>query len=426
MQYNDISWVERCGRLKKGKVIIGSILIIELLAIIAIVFLMNHYQWRPFQHSKDAVIAAQMDKDGIIVNNDEGANGESNVDEFNSDQTDEPMKSDTDIIVGDNGTDITDEDDEAPRSEEAVIVDEYDTIVISAAGDVTLGRDKNYGYERSFDHEFKLQGNDFGFFFRNVKDIFEKDDLTIVNLETTLTNSIVEAEKKFRFRADPSYVEILKEGNIEVVSIANNHTRDFLEVGYKDTLKTLESASIGYFGYEHKYLTEIRGINVGVLGYVSWDNSSKQKEQINGAMKELRDNGADIVIIMFHWGIERDYYPSAYQRDLAHYVIDQGADLVLGAHPHVLQGIEEYKGKKIVYSLGNFSFGGNKNPSDKDTMIYIHKFNFKNGELISEDNEIIPCSISSVKDRNNYQPTPLEGSEKERVLKKIEKYSSFN
>jgi len=303
--------------------------------------------------------------------------------------------------------------------------DVYDTITISAAGDVTLGRDLSFGYEKTFDQELELQSNDYGYFFRNVKDIFAADDLTIVNLETTLTTATKMAEKKYRFKADPSYVEILKEGNIEVVSIANNHTLDYLDKGYEDTLSTLEAARVGYFGFEHSYITDIRGIKIGILGYTYWETSKKQKEKIKKAIASLREEGADIVIVMYHWGFERDYEQYSSQQDLAHFSIDNGADLILGSHPHVVQGIEEYNGKYIVYSLGNFSFGGNKNPDDKDTMIIVHKFNFKNNELLSQENEIIPCSISSIKERNNYQPTPLEGEEKERVRKKIEKYSDY-
>ena len=310
-------------------------------------------------------------------------------------------------------------------SEEELTKEETDTIIISAAGDVTLGRDHNYGYENSFDHELKVQGMDYSYFFRNVKDIFAQDDITIVNLETTLTTAKQPAEKKFRFKADPSYVEILKQGDIEVVNVANNHTRDYLEKGYTDTLATLKEAGVGYFGYEHTYIQEIRGIKVGLAGFVGWEATKDKKQEIQGRIEELKEQGADLVIVMFHWGIERDYDPNSVQKELARYSIDHGADLVLGGHPHVLQGIEEYKGKNIVYSLGNFSFGGNKNPSDKDTMVYVHKFHFTNGALVSEENEIIPCSISSVKNRNNYQPTPLEGKEKDRVLDKIEKFSKF-
>lgn len=313
-----------------------------------------------------------------------------------------------------------------PLENETQVVDEdvYETITISAAGDVTLGRDEDYGYERSFDHELTVQNNDYSYFFRNVKDIFEEDDLTIVNLETTLTTAIKKADKKFRFKADPSYVEILKEGSIEVVSIANNHTHDYLEQGYLDTMETLENAGVGYFGYEHSYMKDIRGIKVGVLGFNAWNESDELKETIKTSIENLKEEGADLIIIMYHWGIERDHYPNSTQRNIAHFSIDHGADLILGGHPHVLQGVEEYKGKQIIYSLANFSFGGNKNPKDKDTMVYVHKFNFKNGELVSEEGQVIPASISSVTERNNYQPTPLEGEEKERVLKRIEEYSA--
>ncbi len=308
---------------------------------------------------------------------------------------------------------------------EIIPIDTYDTITISAAGDVTLGRDESFGWERTFDHELKLQDGDFAYFFNNVKHIFEADDLTIVNLETTLTTTTKKADKKFRFKADPSYVEILKQGNIEAVSIANNHTLDFLDKGYHDTLMTLEEAGVGYYGYEHKYITEVRDIKIGVLGYYSMKATYKLKSEIEEAIDELKSEGTDLVIIMFHWGIERDYWPNSAQKELAYFSIDKGADLVLGSHPHVLQGIEEYKGKQIVYSLANFCFGGNKNPKDKDTMIYVQRFKFKNGELLSQEYDIIPCSISSVTNRNNYQPTPLEGVEAERVMNKINKYSDF-
>jgi poly-gamma-glutamate synthesis protein (capsule biosynthesis protein) len=300
-----------------------------------------------------------------------------------------------------------------------------DTITISAVGDLTLGRDINFSYEGSFDQEFELQNEDYDYFLRNVKDIFKADDLTVGNLETTLTTATKMAEKKFRFKGDPSYTEILKRGGVEVVSIANNHTYDYFEKGYKDTLANLNSAGIGYFGNDDTYITQIRGIKIGFLGYTYWEDSDALKKKVKDAIAKLRGGGADIVIIMYHWGIERDYIPYDVQIDMGHFTIDSGADLVLGSHPHVLQGIEEYKGKDIVYSLGNFCYGGNKNPEDKDTMIVVHKFNFENGKLVSEENKVVPCSISSVMERNNFQPTPLNGEKKDRVLKKIEKNSQF-
>ena len=114
------------------------------------------------------------------------------------------------------------------------------------------------------------------------------------------------------------------------------------------------------------------------------------------------------------------YVPTDIQKQFARLAIDNGADLVLGHHPHVLQPIERYNGKYIVYSLGNFFFGGNKNPVDNDSMIFIQTFCFENGSLLPEENVfIVPCSVSSEPYRNNYQPMPLTGENFERVKKKI-------
>ncbi|MEG0549474.1 MAG: CapA family protein, partial [Coprobacillus sp.] len=133
---------------------------------------------------------------------------------------------------------------------------------------------------------------------------------------------------------------------------------------------------------------------------------------------------SDIVLIYFHWGTERSYYPDQVQKDFAHFAIDNGADLVLGSHPHVIQGIEKYKEKYIAYSLSNFCFGGNKNPQDKDTFIYQQTFNFEGNKLLSIDNpNIIPCSISSQNNVNNYQPTPSRGADAERIKNKLENIS---
>ena len=109
---------------------------------------------------------------------------------------------------------------------------------------------------------------------------------------------------------------------------------------------------------------------------------------------------------------------------LGHLAIDEGADLVCGHHPHVLQGIETYKGKNIVYSLGNFCFGGNSSPSDMDTMIFQQIFTFENGEKVEDQNaRIIPCMVSSVKTRNDFRPTPATGEDAKRILQRMNEYS---
>ncbi|WP_245831848.1 CapA family protein [Oceanobacillus senegalensis] len=298
------------------------------------------------------------------------------------------------------------------------MIDYEKSLTISAAGDVTIGSDDSFGYHGTFHHEVEEQGLEH--FGKNVKSIFEEDDLTIVNLETTLTNSKEKADKLFRFSGKPSYTEVLNLSSIEAVNLANNHTFDFLQRGYEDTIENLNKHHISSFGYDRLFLEEVNGIKVGAIGYKGWSDTAEVREGIKRDIEKLRDNGAQIIIANFHWGDERHYHPNAVQQSLGRYAIDVGADLVLGHHPHVVQGIEEYKDKFIVYSLGNFMFGGNRNPDDKDTFIFQQTFHFTFNELNNkQDIKIIPTRISSLDNRNNYQPTPLEGEEATRVLDKI-------
>lgn len=296
------------------------------------------------------------------------------------------------------------------------------TITISSMGDCTLGTDENFNQSRSLNAFYNSQGADY--FFKNVRSILEKDDLSIVNFEGTLTTSTTRAEKKFAFKADPEYVNILTSGSVEAANIANNHSSDYGEVSRTDTLEILEDAGIAAFGYEQVQLLDVNGVKVGLTGIYELAEHLGKKQQVKENIAALKKAGAELIIVNFHWGIEREYVPNETQKKLAHLAIDEGADLVIGHHPHVLQGIEKYKGKYIAYSLGNFCFGGNSNPQDKGTIIFQQTFTIENGKLKEDDNiNIIPCSVSSKSNINDYCPTPLEGDEKQRVLDKIEEYS---
>ena len=308
---------------------------------------------------------------------------------------------------------------EEPVEEEQVEVVEPEVVkqslTLSFIGDVTLGNYAGQGYSGSFDAEYENRGKNANYFFKNVKSIFEKDDLTIANLEGPLTTADPHPDKTFAFKGKPEYVNILTSGNIDVVTLANNHSADRYEKGMKDTKKVLDENNIGHFGYDENYIAEVNGVKIGFLGYAFPQSFS---DNMKKAIQSL-DKNTDIIVVYYHWGIERDYAPMASQRKIAKSTIDAGADLVIGSHPHVLQGIETYKGKNIVYSLGNFCFGGNKNPSDKDTAIYQHTFDLEDKVIVNESSHIIPCRLSSQTSRNNYQPTIVDGSTADRVLKKI-------
>lgn len=299
-------------------------------------------------------------------------------------------------------------------------------LLLSFVGDCTIGSDENFGYVNTFHDVFNRNNGDYSYFFKGVYDVLSKDDLTIANLETTFTNAKKKAIKQFCFKGDPSYVKILEEGSVEIVNLANNHTYDYLEEGYNDTLKTLDNSSVEYFGRELMLIKEVKGLKLGFGGTTYSDNNDRY-QAIDKMVEYFNDNEVDLKILTCHWGIERALQFNKDQEELGKYAIDQGFDLVIGHHPHVLQGIQTYQDTYIVYSLGNFVFGGNRNPYDKDTMIYQHQFTFEDGKLISSKPKIIPTSVSSKTNINDYQPTILEGTEKERVLNKILKYSKdFN
>ncbi|MDF2594555.1 MAG: Capsule synthesis protein CapA [Clostridia bacterium] len=298
----------------------------------------------------------------------------------------------------------------------------YPTLTLTAAGDCTLGYYPGQSQWNRFDQVAQEKGYDY--FFENVREIFESDDLTLVNLEGPLTTATVFTEKEFVFKGEPDYVHILKNAGIEAVNLANNHTRDYGEIGYRETQKILKESGIGFFGEQDIFYHKVNGIEVGVIGFKGWTSDNWVKEQLRGLITQAKER-SDLIIVMFHWGEEGVYYPVKAQEELARFVIDEGVHLVLGSHPHVIQGIEVYKGVQIVYSMGNFCFGGNRNPSDKDAFIYQQTFELQEKGIVAVNHQVIPCSISSVTEKNDYRPTPLVGEAKRLFEERFEKYSQF-
>lgn len=323
--------------------------------------------------------------------------------------------------AGKQASDLTIEEQKAEKEKEEE--SKPVSITISAAGDCTLGTDEYFDPSTSLNAYYDSNGPEY--FFQNVKSIFDADDLTIVNMEGTLTEETARQDKTYAFKGPAEYAQILTSGGVEAANLANNHSHDYGDKSYTDTIETIEAAGIVSFGYDRTAVMDVNGIKVGLVGTYELADGMGCEDEMIANIKAVEEQGAQIVIVSFHWGLERENYPTENQVNLAHSAIDNGADLVLGHHPHVLEGIEVYNGKNIVYSLGNFCFGGNSNPSDKDTMIFQQTFTVENGELTADNvTNIIPCSVSSESGYNNYQPTPLEGDEAERVLGRIEEYSS--
>lgn len=321
-------------------------------------------------------------------------------------------------------TESANKEGQKPEKQETPEVQET-TITISAAGDCTLGTDEGFNYKRSFKGKYDAV-QDPAYFFQNVQPVFAQDDLTIVNMEGTLTEETTREPKQFAFKGDAEYAKILTAGAVETANLANNHSFDYGKKSYEDTITALEAEGIPSFGYERTAVMDIKGVKVGLAGVYELAEHIDCKQDLLDNIASLKEQGAQIIIVSFHWGQEKENVPNDVQVELAHTAIDNGADLVLGHHPHVLQGIEEYKGKNIVYSLGNFCFGGNSAPSDMDTMIFQQTFTVKDGKL-QEDNvtNILPCKISSAYEEgyNNYQPILAEGEQKEKIFERLSEYS---
>lgn len=317
---------------------------------------------------------------------------------------------------------------ESPAPVSASPEPEKTSFTMSFVGDCTLGSDPIFGYNETFIQYYDVYGE--SYFFEDVRDIFSSDDLTIANLEGTFTTSNEEEDRTWNFKADPEYAGILTAGSVEIVSVSNNHSHDFGAAGHTDTLAALEAEGVGYFGYANTFLTEIEGVQIGFTGgyelQTEYPGMEICENQIMDNIQSLRDQGADLVVVTLHWGVENSYYPYPYQTEMAHRIIDAGADLIIGNHPHVLQGIEVYQGKYIVYSLGNFCFGGNGNPEDYDTAILQLTYPIGSGQITGDPElQLIPCSVSSQSNYNTYCPTPSTGEEADRIMDKIYELSAY-
>lgn len=293
------------------------------------------------------------------------------------------------------------------------------SVTITAVGDCTFGTDIAAAGDGSFDSFAESYGT--SYFFENVRDIFAEDDLTIVNFEGTLSEQGEREDKLFAFRGSPDYVNILTSSSVEAANMANNHSMDYGKISRTDTKNYLTKAGILNFRGKRIAYTEINGIKIALAGVNILNDV--EKTYFEEVVRTAKAN-ADLVILSVHWGEEKATEPNDEQKEFAHKAIDCGADLVLGTHPHVLQGIEKYNGKYIAYSLGNFCFGGNNSPSDKDAMMFRQTFTFDENGLRNDDNiSIIPCRISGHDGYNDYQPKVAQGEQRNKIISRINEYS---
>ncbi len=301
-------------------------------------------------------------------------------------------------------------------------------ISLSFTGDCTLGSQENtHDKPNSFVQAITKHG--YNYPFANFKAFFEEDDLTIINFEGVLYNKAWNIQPKtYNFRAPVDFAQILNDNSIEVAFLGNNHIMDYGLAGMNSTLKALESHYINYFAilplHQSTYIYEKDGIKIGFTGVYTGDKYRMRKE-FKQSFEHLKEQGCNYIVASLHGGTEYSKKIDFLQENAAKDMIDLGADVVIGHHPHIIQRIEEYKGKYIVYSLGNFAFGGNPNIRAKDAIIARLNISFDNkGKLKSEALNIIPVHPSSDENINNYQPMFAKEEEAKEILKYIEDMSN--
>jgi len=195
--------------------------------------------------------------------------------------------------------------------------------------------------------------------FEKIKNLLGAQDLILVNLEGPFTkkNSVATKPDILRFTFNPALIKDLKKFGFNVFNLANNHTLNFGQAGLKETKDNIKKNGLYYFGDPHNKIETYYSVNINGrdIAFVGYDQLNGKIDLVLNKIREL-DKTSDMVIVMAHWGIEYAARESVWQEKIAHQLIDAGADMIFGTHPHVIQPMEIYKGKVIYYSLGNFLF----------------------------------------------------------------------
>lgn len=281
-----------------------------------------------------------------------------------------------------------------------------------AVGDVLLARSMSA----------RIADSGVNYPFEKVRSIVSAADVAFANLECPLCpdGERPPIRKKFMFRGEPEYASGLRSAGFGVVSVANNHALDYGSGGRTATIRALDSAGIAHCGdsaEQGRYrpaIIEKNGVKLAFLAYSDFETvgGAQNFDALLSSIREAR-GGFDCVVVSMHWGRELDSLPSARQIRMGHQLIDAGAALVIGHHPHVLQGVESYRGKMILYSLGNFVFDNSQTEQSRSAI-----FRCTIGQSGIDSAELIPISI------NSWRPEPATGAAKDAIEDKLIRLSA--
>ena len=296
---------------------------------------------------------------------------------------------------------------------------------VTLAGDCTIGgtesaNKKTEGFVRT------VMKNGLEYPFLGLVSLFSQDDLTFVNLEGVLSDSSSgeNTDKNFAFRGPASFAQMLPLGSVEAVNLSNNHFQDYGSGGCKATIQALEKQNVAYAGEEYLSVFSLDGGKIGLAG-IRGSLSEEKRRTVQKQIALLREADCQIIIYALHAGQEYAQSHNGLQEEMAHYLIDAGADVVAGHHPHVPQGVEIYKNRLIFYSLGNFVFGGNHDPKETGALVVRLEFTVNEGSLAKMHAELHPVLFTGHAKRNIFKPALLTGEQAEEVMRKVQRDTDF-
>ncbi|MBW8352149.1 CapA family protein [Bacillus sp. IITD106] len=301
-------------------------------------------------------------------------------------------------------------------------------ITISMVGDNSFGTYPEAPEHLQFDYVFEKNKGDNQYVFKNSLPWFNSDDYTVINAESAFTTETKAQEKMWRIKSHPKYAAFLPASGIEAANLANNHTMDYFEAGYRDTLNAFKEQGVAVFNEDMPLIVNIKDIETVFLGY-DYRYRKSADSYLSNIIRDVKKykRKDNLVIVNMHWGIEYMETPAFYQTKFGHAALDAGADIIIGHHPHRLQSIENYNGKYIVYSMGDYAFGADPTLKSRQTAIFRLTFAKEDDTVVMKGLRIVPTLENSndSETENNYQPLPVFGEKAKEILDELIRISSL-
>ena len=298
------------------------------------------------------------------------------------------------------------------------------TVRMTFAGDACLGvEERFFDYEKTFITQIRQKGFDYPF--AKIKPLFDQDDITLINLETVLSDNdkLPKLEKRYVFRGPADFAKVLTEGGVECVSIENNHMLDEGEKGRLDTIAALRAENVSFCDAQYVTVLEKDGVRVGFFGFQF--TLYRKKEIVQGQIDALKRAGCSMIVLVAHMGTDYGFWMNDAQKELMTFLEGKGVALVVGHHPHVAQGVVRKEDMQFVLSLGNFCFGSNPHPRDYDAVVATVDAVFQGGALQTQQLTLWPITISQNTNGNDYQPDFVGEKLSRRILAKMQKSSNY-